>query len=699
MKPFFLTNYKKNWFSILFCFFITILFYWVFHQTGLRDIEYKTIDLRFRTFADASLADSSVVMVAIDDTSLEEFSQNGISWPWPRDFYALALDYLSGSKAVVFDLLFYEPDLDRSESVAVYTDSLFAEAISKNKNVILAGKLTNDTKKVSSLVSSFDVNIPNSIKKKQTYPSALLPIEKFLQATNSLGIINITPDSDGVVRRIPYFYQLKKTILPQMGVSIASRNNQNFSIKNLPSKNEHFIDWYGNGGPEKTFPYLPFVSIIQSSIAESTNDLPVIDRSFFQDKIVIIGSIASGVEDNIATPMSSIYPGMELWATIYSNLIKNHQVVTWQNWVYVLLVFLFLLIAYRLFGIQNIFSKQLLFLLFIVSYTLLSLFLWNWKRIYLPLVFPILTFLFSFVFLIIMSYFSEGKAKRQIQKVFSRYLHPDVISELMLEPEAVKLGGKELQATILFTDIANFTTFSEGKNAPELIHILNSYFSDLTNFVLQHQGLLDKYTGDGIMAIFGAPLTREDNALSACKAALAHKTFAKNLPPDNITSFLHQNTRIGINSGKIVAGNLGSHLRMDYTAIGDDVNLAARLEGVNKLYKTKIMISKQTYEMIKSTIICRELDTVTVKGKSEPTILFEVIAEKSKIDSYGWVKTFNLAMSKYKQKNWVEAKRLWEQVIELNPDDFPTKLFLSRCAKLIKENPPDWNCIINLTSK
>jgi adenylate cyclase len=286
----------------------------------------------------------------------------------------------------------------------------------------------------------------------------------------------------------------------------------------------------------------------------------------------------------------------------------------------------------------------------------------------------------------------------------ARYLHPDLVQQIALDPEQVKMGGQEVEATVMFSDIYDFTTISESFTPHELVAHLNSYFSDISGFILDHGGMLDKYTGDGIMAIFGAPLPRDNHALLACRAALAHKDFTLKLESGNhlsVADQFHSRTRLGIHSGKIVAGNIGSSRRMDYTAIGDTVNLSARLEGVNKIYKTKIIISDATFRLIKDEFICRELDFLTVKGKKTPTRIYELITyrEQGDNDRYQWIEKYHEALDIYRQGNWENAGKLFEALAKERNNDPPSLVMAERCTYLIENPPTHWNGILKLEVK
>jgi adenylate cyclase len=337
-----------------------------------------------------------------------------------------------------------------------------------------------------------------------------------------------------------------------------------------------------------------------------------------------------------------------------------------------------------------------------VGILILNIGLWKYYTILLNFSAMLICFIVSYLYITTIGYLSEGKSKRQIRKIFSRYLHEDVIKQLEDDPNRVQLGGKEIEATVLYTDIYDFTTISETKTPKELVENLNEYFEELTGNILKHQGLLDKYTGDGIMAIFGAPLTRKDHAILACKAAFVHKKMResfKDKEDNTAPELFHIGTRTGINSGLLVAGNIGSEKRMDYTAIGDTVNLAARLEGVNKIYKTNIIISEATYKHVEDIFLCRELDYLRVKGKNEPTRIYELIDEIDNEKDYQWLTKYAEAVRLYREGSWKIAIKMFQELTEEPVNDSASQVMLDRCIYL-KKNPPDnWDGILTLEVK
>ena len=691
--------------------------------SALQTVELKSLDYRFVHFPLSAQADSNIVLVAIDKNSLDYFSKNGISYPWPRDFYAHALHYLTavGARTVQFDMLFYEPDLRRAETDPEETDGAFAEAIRHAGNVTLGAELQKEPSEKNHELQRFGVDLNNNQSRRSAgYTDIELPIDTLLNAAKAIGLTNIEPDQDGIYRRVKLLRHLGAEWYPNLALSAyltstgetglkQSGNNLRLQAMRVPLQDDgnYLINWYGAGGPNGVFRYVPFSALIQSASARLTNQTPVLPDHTFRGKDVFIGASAPGLLDLKPTPFTeySVYPGMEIWATVLSNLHQGNFVhfLPWGvNLLNTLLVSFLVMVFFTRYEMRYSNPLNILILIYIFAVAFIA---WISSRTAMNLTLPVTGFFLSYVYIASVSYMVEGRSRREIRKVFSRYVHPDVIQNLMKEPNLVRMGGDEIYATVLFTDIYNFTGFSEGKSAPELVQYLNEYFDKLTSFVLDHNGLLDKYTGDGIMALFGAPLPRDDHAQLACQAALAHRDFGRQLLAEardlSPSEQFHLNTRTGINSGPIVAGNIGSERRTDYTAIGDDVNLAARLEGVNKIFRTQIIVSESTYKLVREGFIFRELDMLRVKGKKEPVKIYELVdtIDKRSQGDYEWISLYEEALEVYRAGQWRQATKLFAALTENGYDDTAAQAMIERCKVLKKARIKDWDGIYTLMSK
>ena len=299
-------------------------------------------------------------------------------------------------------------------------------------------------------------------------------------------------------------------------------------------------------------------------------------------------------------------------------------------------------------------------------------------------------------------YITEEREKKKIRGAFQYYLTASVINEMLKDPAKLKLGGDKKDLSVLFSDIRGFTTISEKLSPEELVHLLNEYLTAMTDIVFKYDGMLDKYMGDAIMAVFGAPLDQPDHARRACQTALdmmseLHRLQKKwqeeGKPPLNIG--------IGINSGDMVVGNMGSQMRFDYTVMGDMVNLGSRLEGTNKEYGSNIIFSEFTYNAVKESMCCRELDWVRVKGKKLPVKIYELLGEKKDESKFQeFIATFEEGLAFYRAAKWDEAIAAFRKTLSIRPEDAASLLYIERCKNL-KENPPPapWDGVFTMTRK
>lgn len=688
----------------------------------MEETELKTLDYRFTHLSREMAPDSNIVLVAIDKNSLEYFKEFGISWPWPRDFYAHALNYLTAeqAKAVIFDMLFYEPDLRREETSPEMTDGRFADAIARHGYVVLGAELQTDSGEGLTVPARFGYQAYDHSRNSKTYGGITLPIDTLLGATASLGITNVSTDPDGIIRRVKPFYRYQSRdyanialsgMLTGEGSTVGELSSRGFHIPAgrvpLQKDGSYLIHWYGEGGGSGKFPYVTFSSVIQSASASLSGGSASLPPDTFKDKYVIIGATAPGLLDLKPTPYSryGTFPGMEIWATVLSNFLQEdfiRNVPGWANYLNTVLVSFLVILLFTRFSL----GYSSLMMLGILGYIagIAGLF-WYLNHMWIAVTLPATGFVISYGFIAAVSFAVEGRSKLEIRKVFSRYVHPDVIQNLLEEPERVKMGGDEITATVMFSDIYDFTTFSEGKSASELVTYLNTYFTILTGFVLDHDGLLDKYTGDGIMALFGAPISRADHAKKACQAALAHREYSEGLLEGNgdlsPSDHFHLNTRIGLNSGPIVAGNIGSERRTDYTAIGDDVNLAARLEGVNKIFRTKIILSESTHEFVEDDFVCRELDMLRVKGKREPVKIYELVGTPGQLSPAikARIGQYQEGLEEYRQGNWKDAIRIFGELSGGPEPDPASRTMYERCQILREKALDSWDGIFTLESK
>jgi adenylate cyclase len=307
------------------------------------------------------------------------------------------------------------------------------------------------------------------------------------------------------------------------------------------------------------------------------------------------------------------------------------------------------------------------------------------------ILYPLFTTSTVYIALVVVYYRSEERSRKWITSLFGKYVSPMVIDNLIKNPESIKLGGEKRDITVFFSDIRGFTSISERLEPEELVHILNEYLTEMTSIIIKNQGLVDKYMGDAIMAFWGAPLEQTDHAEMACLSSLEMIDKLRELQSrwkkKGLPSF---DIGIGLNSGEAIVGNMGSKSRFDYTAIGDNVNLASRMENLNKVYSTSIILTENTYKIIKDKFETRKLDIVKVKGREKPILIYELLSQKGGLSEKHreFVKLYERGFELYLNKKWREAIRSFQAALKLI-DDKACRMFIERCKEFLKNPPPE----------
>lgn len=611
-----------------------------------------------------------VVIVDIDEKSLKNIGQ----WPWPRDVVARLVRsaHESGAKVIGFDIVFAEKD---RTSIAEYIDD-FSKLIHDVKigkeldrirlredlnHDIELGKAVSEAPVVLGYV--FQLQDDGLVGENATpFPSAdikisspgishdelgfisgyrsILNVEEIAQARTE-GFLNVFPDSSGMVRKVPLFMSLGNIPYPSLALEMVRTASQEQEIvihasgRKSGGKNsiigvsvgEVFIPTDDKGqvmanfrGPVKTFEYISASDVIDG-----------LHKDRIKDKYVLIGTSASGLLDFHATPFSGIFPGVEIQATVIDNILTG-SLLTYDIFTEIGLTYSFIfaggILLSALLAYTGAVAGGLAGLLFIGSMVAGNYYLFFLKGKLLGITYPLATIITVFLVVTLFNYFFEFRKKQFIQTAFNRYVSPVVVNELMKQPEKLTLSGEEKELTILFSDIRDFTTISEGLDPKSLGLFMNTYLTAMSGIIMENHGMVDKYIGDAIVAIWGAPLDDEDHALHGVRAALRMTHALKALQ----TKWSQQglpavDIGIGINTGLTSVGNFGSESRFEYTVLGDTVNLASRLEGLNKIYGTSIIISRNTRDVLKDAFFCRKIDTVQVKGKRISIEIFEPLIE------------------------------------------------------------------------
>lgn len=620
-----------------------------------QNIELLTVDYRFKLFSKPTEANKNIVIVVIDQASLDylEYPQENREpqfWPWHRYIYADILDYLRKGQpqAVIFDLTLKRKDEDG--------DDQFAESIQKSGNVCCPLVFTQETEERYTklideaskriLADRFSINVDDLSKIKiPEYNMAAPPNITLLEKPKRLGSVNIKKDEDGVLRKVPLLHKYDNKFFPSLSLAVAMdilKTNNKITIsadnkllfpdgKNiyLSPESEMYIWWYG---PSRTYHYIPFSQLYDDCYYAKINKLDEIryKPEYFKDKIIFIGTIAPAQGDLHSTSLGSVYPGVEFQATALNNLLSGNCLIpasSYATWLITLL--LCMLSGLFMFSSRSFFSSSMRVSLLALIFLIGVCYVFSSFHYWIELVAPLGGVCLTFTSATVIYYFTEGKEKRRIKTTFSKYVAPEVVEEILKDYKNLKASvGERKELTILFSDIRNFTKMSESLSPEEVVRLLNEYLTLMVKIIFRYGGTLDKYMGDGIMAFYGAPRNQPNHAELAVRTAQEMLKETKQLQLQwTKEGKPYLNIGIGINTGEVVVGSIGSEQRLDYTIIGDNVNLASRLESLNKEYGTNIIISQFTAQKLDNQFPLRELGQVQIRGREKPVIIYELKTE------------------------------------------------------------------------
>ena len=603
------------------------------------NIELTTYDWRMRLTARPAGPSDDIVLVSIDDDSVQRMAPLVGRWPWPRLVHASLVDYLARApaKVIAYDVLFTESDRRRfdvadEEWTGAESDAAFAQSVAAAGNVIVAADVAADP-----LVDPSRAIVSTDARPMRTFdvedqcvvPRPLLvpPIAALDRAAAAVGHTLMLRDSDGPLRRHYPFVRVGEQVMPSLAMAavIAWMGHIPPSAAGTcPPLIPYRGPTLGSAG-QRTFREYSFYDLFYSEEQLLAGQTPTVDPAIFTDKIVVVSATASGTYEVQATPFEQGIAGGEVHANIIDALRAGRSIVPVETTRNVLLT----LAVAAVVGVSAIAANAWVtgFVAALAASAVIAAGVWTFARgMWIPLVAPVTAIALTFVGQLAWHYFVEGREKRQVKRLFSRYVPKDVYDQLLADPERAALGGRRRQMTVLFSDVRGFTAMSERATPEEVVGQLNEYFSRMVEILFAHRGTLDKFVGDMVMGLFGAPLDDPDHADHAVQTALAMSRAL-----DQLNAHWAAAGRpvldigIGVSTGDMVAGNIGSSAIMSYTVIGDAVNLGARLESLNKEYGTRVIISEGTKDALKERYNMRPLGQVVVKGKSRPVAIFEVL--------------------------------------------------------------------------
>ncbi len=606
-------------------------------------LELKTYDMRLRALPPAP--PQHVAIAAIDERSLAELGR----WPWSRATLSAVFDRLdqAGARVIAFDGFFAEPESQQA-------DERLARAVGSGRRVVLGMLFLVDRREALQVGAERTERARQAIagqaieevRQGGTAGEFFMPelhgvlanIPLLQRSAAYSGHINADPDPDGALRRIALVHRYDRRYYPALSVQIARAflgdprpvlNTEPYGIAGLEIGGRVVpTDEQGRllvryRGPGQTVATISVADILSGRA----------DPKLLRDRAVLIGATATGIGDIRVTPLDTAYPGVELHANVVEDLLAG-GVLRRPEWMGAVDVGILLIFGFALaWGLPRagVRGGALLALGALAGYLFIAQQLFQAQGLWLNVVYPTLLIAALFVSTTLVQYFSTESEKRYLRSAFQHYVTATVIDEIVADAGKLRLGGEKRELSVLFCDIRGFTSISEKLAPEDLVKFLNIFFTEMTDKVFDHRGSLDKYIGDAVMALFGAPIAEPQHARFACRAALGMVGALKRLEGEwqrNGLPSLPVEIGIGINSGPMIVGNMGSVNRFNYTVTGDAVNLASRIEALNKTYGTSILVSEHTYEQAKEELPrAREIDRVRVRGREQSVRIYELIPE------------------------------------------------------------------------
>lgn len=671
--------------------------------------EWLLYDQRQRLVRAHALPPDDIVLVMLDESSLATLKSDLGRFPWPRWIYGDVLRFLKlgQPRTVVFDILFSERDLATPDS-----DHQFAAA-SAELTSVHAARILLDGDEESAAVG-VDLKRHRIGPTNGSAPTAtqfIPPIALLWDSAAAVGFVDLTPDLDGVVRHTPLVRSHHDGAFPALSVAV---------IRAAGPSSSRVVDGYV-GGENQTvlasvaekfdiafyprFKQYSFASLVAAAknIAEGNIENLLVHPNEFRNKIVFIGASAAGLDDLKPTPLAPATPGVHIHASVAGNLLSGDVLRRPPDaHVYITIMLLALLSA-----AATVVSARLIWQIALPAFVLTAftafgfwLFSLNWiVAMAAPLMSALATWLIALAYTNVI----QGKDRRKVRRLLAQYVSPSMLAAVVdkYEDAAGTQAGTREHMTVLFSDIRSFTSISENLEAEQVVELLNAHFSVMTEVIFDYDGTLDKFIGDAIMAFWGAPLRCADHAVKAVRAAAAMiegldkvntVLRARNLPQIRLG--------IGLNTGQVILGNIGSERKLDYTVIGDNVNLASRMEGLTSKYGCSVLISESTFHAVAADIACVLIDRVRVKGKKKPIGIYAPLAVLERtVDANCKSEVKELldrAFAHYSQRQWDEALAAYGRV----PIASVREVFCRRCQDF-KVNPPDdaWDGITSLDSK
>ncbi len=713
---------------------ISILLFFIFHALNIvewefiKALENEIYDTRLELSMPNSL-DDKIVILDIDEKSLSEIGR----WPWNRSVIARLIDQLFDVyhiDVLGMDVVFVEADdssgLKQLQLLAqgVLKDApAFLETVKdlektldydkqleqslQNRRIVLGYAFTKEDTKAGKLPQPLFTKPQTSDFTYFKGNGFAANLAQFQESTNRAGHFGAFPDSDGIMRRTPLLYGYQEQLYESLALAVTrmalGSPEIKFGIKHQflqvgPHKVPVSQDLQAlipfRGKSQQFFSYISASDVLYGRVKEDLTD-----------KIVLLGTSAEGLRDSRATPVEEDYPGIEIHANIISgilndNILENPKYIHNIETIILILIGLVMIIGLPLLN-PLLATLGMINILGIVF--LLNLCIWTQMQVILPLATIFLLILTLFLFNMSYGYIVESRNKRHLTHLFGQYIPPELVKEMSQNlGNSFSMEGESREMTVFFSDIRGFTSISEGFDPKELSELMNEYLTPMTHVIHENRGTIDKYMGDAIMAFWGAPLPDSRHAFHALEAAMEMLKRLESMQLEfKVKGWPKIRIGIGLNTGIMNIGNMGSQFRIAYTVLGDTVNLGSRLEGATKQYGIQIIVSETTKSAVPEYFY-RELDRVKVKGKEQPVAIFEPIGRHDEVDKHivTEVDDYDIALGNYRQQLWNVAKNQFVKLSEKNPKCMLYRLYLERIEHFIVNNPgKEWDGVYTFTSK
>lgn len=723
--------------------FLLIALTYLLRPQLLEDIEGRLLDARFKLRGPVETT-GMVALVAVDEKSIESYGR----WPWSRELIAQLIDRLSssGAEAIGLDIVFSEPQtnpfatqLDKLDQFSPELRAQFTELSRQNDpDTILSNAIRNSARIIN---GHFFYTNEETAKNLRAYPeeqeaellarsgvdalrsrSENFPardavalrsnIPLIAEAGQGAGFFNFIPGRDGIIRNAPLLMRYKDNFYPSLALKTLA-----FYLGEAPIvvyAEPYGIDHISLGGyviptnevgglllnyrgPPGSLDTISAADVLQGKV----------DPALLAERMVFVGVTAIGVYDAHSTPYGPSFPGLEIQGNVAENIIQGDFIhhTGMELLIDLLVVFVILaLLSVLLPHINGISLRFFITLAILAVYGWLNLYWFENQQLWLNLTYPLLAWVLGYISINLYLALVVERRYSTVHTAFQYYLQPDLVDQLTHNPDLLHFGGEEKRLTLLFSDIRNFTNLSEGLSPQQLAKFINCYMDPMTEEVLNHRGTLDKYIGDAVMAIYGAPIPVETHAKDACESALAMIDALDAIEDccPELSDIFPIHIGVGIHTGEVVVGNLGSSFHFTYTALGDNVNLASRLEGLTKVYGVNILISEASYEEVKNEFIFRELDRVRVKGKKIPIRIFELVdtPDAVKPEERESIMLWHKALNHYHGQQWPQALETFSALLDTGLFKKSCQLYIERCHHYHNEPPPtDWDGVTTFTQK